>query len=208
MFSFRWTRFLSSDGEDHLPPAAYFASLPVLETGRLILRPLRRRDAKDIFSYASDPEVARYVLWEPHQSLSETKSYIRYMQSLSRRGLPSSWAVVLRESGKVVGTMGFMWFSDTNSAAEVGYSFSKAFWNQGLATEALQAVIRSVFSSLPLNRLEAQHDLRNPASGRVMEKCGMQKEGILRQRIRNKGEFIDTVLYAILRADLENQLHS
>jgi ribosomal-protein-alanine N-acetyltransferase len=205
MFSFRWTRFLARDDDGRVPPAAYFASLPVLETDRLILRPLRRQDAKDIFSYASDPDVARFVLWDPHKTLSETKAYLRYMRSLSRRGLPSSWAVTLRDSGKVIGTMGFMWFSEANSAAEVGYSLSKAFWNQGYATEALRAVIRSVFASLSVNRLEAQHDLRNPASGRVMEKSGMKKEGILRQRIRNKGEFIDVVLYAVLRSDLENQ---
>ena len=205
MFSFRWTRFLARDDDGRVPPAAYFASLPVLETDRLILRPLRRQDAKDIFSYASDPDVARFVLWDPHKTLSETKAYLRYMRSLSRRGLPSSWAVTLRDSGKVIGTMGFMWFSEANSAAEVGYSLSKAFWNQGYATEALRAVIRSVFASLSVNRLEAQHDLRNPASGRVMEKSGMKKEGILRQRIRNKGEFIDVFLYAVLRSDLENQ---
>ena len=71
--------------------------------------------------------------------------------------------------------------------------------------EALRAVIRSVFAELPVNRLEAQHDLRNPASGRVMEKSGMKKEGILRQRIRNKGEYVDVALFAILRSDLENQ---
>jgi ribosomal-protein-alanine N-acetyltransferase len=127
------------------------------------------------------------------------------MRSLSRRGLPSSWAVTLRDSGKVIGTIGFMWYSEANSAAELGYSLSKSFWNLGYATEALRAVIRSVFAVLPVNRLEAQHDLRNPASGRVMEKSGMKKEGILRQRIRNKGEYVDVALFAILRSDLENQ---
>ena len=203
MFSFKWTRFLAGGSKDVLSPAAYFFSLPVLETERLLLRPVRRKDAEDIYSYASDPEVARYVLWEPHRSLSETRAYIRCIRSLYHRGLPSSRAVVRRDSGHVIGTIGFMWYSDTNSAAEIGYSFSRAEWNRGYATEALNAVIRSAFSSLPLNRLEAQHDLRNPASGRVMEKCGMVREGILRQRIRNKGEWIDVVLYAILRSDLE-----
>lgn len=73
----------------------------------------------------------------------------------------------------------------------------------GIATEALQAVITSAFGSLPLNRLEAQHDIRNAASGRVMEKCGMRREGILRQRVKNKNEYIDTVLWSVLRSDLE-----
>ena len=205
MFSFGWTRFLAGGSKDVQSPADFFCSLPVLETGRLLLRPVLRKDAADIFSYASDPEVARYVLWEPHRSLSETRAYIRCVRSLYHRGLPSSWAVVRRDSGRVIGTIGFMWYSESNSAAEVGYSLSRAEWNQGFATEALSAVIRSAFSSLSLNRLEAQHDIRNPASGRVMEKCGMVREGILRQRIRNKGEWIDVVLYAILRSDLEKR---
>ena len=147
MFSFKWTRFLAGGSKDVLSPAAYFFSLPVLETERLLLRPVRRKDAEDIYSYASDPEVARYVLWEPHRSLSETRAYIRCIRSLYHRGLPSSWAVVRQDSGHVIGTIGFMWYSDTNSAAEIGYSFSRAEWNRGYATEALNAVIRSAFAS-------------------------------------------------------------
>lgn len=203
MFCFKWTRFLGTDHEKVLSPSAYFSSLPHLRTDRLLLRPLQRKDAKDIFSYASDPEVARYVLWEPHQSISDTRSYISYMLSLYRHGYPGSWAVVHQKTGSVIGTIGFMWYSDANRSAEIGYSFSRQYWNQGYATESLRAVIKSSFSSLPLNRLEAQHDLRNPASGRVMKKCGMRKEGILRQRIRNNSVYIDTALYAVLRCDLE-----
>lgn len=203
MFRNRWIRFLSGADGKELSPSAYFSSLPVLETNRLVLRPLKRKDAKDIFSFSSDPEVARYVLWEPHRSVADTKAYIRYMLDLYHRGLPCSWAVTLRDSGRVIGTMGFMWYSDANSSAEIGYSFSRSEWNRGYATEALRAVIASAFSALPLNRLEAQHDIRNPASGHVMEKCGMKKEGMLRQRIRNKGELVDVALYAVLRSDLE-----
>ena len=205
MFFSGLTRFLSASRGGPMAPAAYFASLPDLETSRLVLRPLKMKDAKDIFAYASDPDVARYVLWEPHKTVADTRNYIRYIRALYHRGLPASWAVTLRESGQVIGTIGFMWYSDVNSAAEIGYSFSKAHWNKGYATEALRTVMDSVFRTLPVNRLEAQHDVRNPASGRVMEKCGMRKEGVLRQRIKNKGEFVDVALWSFLRADLEPQ---
>ena len=107
MFCFKWTRFLGTDHEKALSPSAYFSSLPHLRTDRLLLRPLQRKDAKDIFSYASDPEVARYVLWEPHQSISDTRSYISYMLSLYRHGYPGSWAVVHQKTGSVIGTIGF-----------------------------------------------------------------------------------------------------
>ena len=203
MFFSGLTRFLSAGRGGPAAPAAYFASLPELETSRLVLRPLKMKDAKDIFAYASDPEVARYVLWDPHRSLAETRSYIRYIRSLYRSGLPSSWAVVFRQTNQVIGSIGFMWASEENRSAEVGYSFSRAFWNRGLATEALSAVLNSAFAALNLNRIEAQRDIRNPASGRVMEKCGMRQEGVLRGRLLNKGEFIDVALCAILRSDWE-----
>lgn len=203
--SFFWSRFLSvPSGQDGTGlPSLFFFRLPVLETEDLVLRKPARRDAKDIFCYASDEEVARYVLWEPHRNIGDTRRFIAYLRSRIRSGYPSSWVVTLRKTGRVIGTIGFVSWSAEHRFAELGYSFSREYWNRGYATQALQAVINAVFRALPLNRLEAQHDIRNPASGRVMQKCGLRQEGILRSRILNKGEYVDTVLYAILRSDWE-----
>ncbi len=181
----------------------FFSSPPVVETPRLILRPLRKSDARDLFSWCSDPEVAACVLWEPHQSLSETRSYIRYIRRLYREGLPSSWGIVDRETQRVIGTIGMMFYSPENRSCEIGYSLSRSFWGRGLMTEAVSALIRLLFHRLNLNRIEAQHDVRNPRSGRVLEKCGMQREGILRSRIINKGEAVDVMLWSVLRSDLQ-----
>ena len=181
----------------------FFSCLPVLETEDLILRKPRLSDAAEMYSYASDPEVARYVLWEPHTSISDTKAFIRDLRRRIRGGFPTSWVITLRATGQVIGTIGFMWYSSDNSSAELGYSLSRQYWNHGYATQALSAVIEKSFRKLPVNRLEAQHDVRNPASGRVMEKCGLRQEGILRSRIRNKGEYVDVALWAILRSDFE-----
>ena len=204
--SFLLNRLLSlpQDPEGAVSPPVFFSCLPELETADLILRKPAMKDAKDIFRYASDPEVARYVLWEPHRSLSETRSFIRFLRGRIRAGCPSSWVVTLKETGTVIGTIGFIWYSDENRSAELGYSFAREYWNHGYATQALTAVISALFRSLPLNRLEAQHDVRNPASGRVMEKSGLRQEGILRDRLINKGEYISVALYAILRADWES----
>ena len=204
--SFFWNRLLSlpENTDGAMSPAAIFYRLPTLETVDLILRKPAMKDAGDIFRYASDPEVARYVLWEPHRSPAETRSFVRFLRSRIRAGYPSSWVVVLKKTGAVIGTIGFIWYSETNRSAELGYSFSREYWNHGYATQALGAVIDAAFSSLPLNRLEAQHDVRNPASGRVMKKCGLRQEGILRDRIVNKGEYVNVALYAILRSDWEN----
>lgn len=205
MGSFSWTRFLSGRLNDDGPvsPPMYFSCLPVLETEDLILRKPRMKDAAEMYAYASDPEVARYVLWEPHSSVSDTRAFIRDLRRRIHGGYPSSWVITLRTSGRVIGTIGFMWYSAENSSAELGYSLSRSYWNHGYATQALKAVIDSSFRSLPVNRLEAQHDVRNPASGRVMEKCGLRQEGILRNRIRNKGKYVDVALWAVLRSDYD-----
>lgn len=182
-------------------PAEYFARLPVIDTPRLTLRRMTMKDAGDLYEYSRDPEVARHVLWTAHRSVWDTKAYIRYVLQQYRLGEPSSWCIVERASGKAIGTIGFMSFSAENSTVEVGYSLARSHWNRGMMAEALQAVLKEVFTVLRLHRVEAQHFSANPSSGRVMEKCGMSHEGHLRQRIWNKGEFMDVEMWAILRRD-------
>lgn len=178
-----------------------FSNLPTMRTERLEIRPVRMSDANDLYEYSSDPEVARHVLWDAHTSIHQTRGYIRYLLRQYRSAAPSTFVIVLRGSGKVIGTIGFMWLQTENRAAEVGYSLSRAYWNRGLMTEALRAVLEFGFTKLNLNRIEAQHESDNPASGRVMMKAGMRHEGKLRQRLYNKGRYTDVELYAILRQD-------
>lgn len=195
---FRWLTMPAAEPET---PQDYFARLPVLETERLVLRKMRMSDARDVYRYACDGEVARHVLWEAHRSVMESRAYIRYLLYQYRNGEPGSWAIVLRETGKVVGTIGYMSYSQDNSTVEVGYSLAREQWGKGLMTEALTAVIAETFRTLKLHRIEAMHFTDNPASGRVMAKCGMQHEGHMRQRICCKSVFRDVEMWAILRAD-------
>ncbi|NLG24965.1 MAG: GNAT family N-acetyltransferase [Clostridiales bacterium] len=173
---------------------------PIL-TPRLTLRRLSLRDANDLFSYCRDPEVARHVLWEAHRTPADSRAYVKYMLRKYRAGEPASWGIELKESGRIVGTIGYMWHQAENRSAEVGYSLAREHWNKGLMTEALAAVIAYSFESLGLNRVEAQHEMSNPASGSVMRKVGMVQEGLLRERLYNKGRYVDVALYAILRSD-------
>ena len=178
-----------------------FIYMPALETPRLRLRKLTMQDATDIFRYSRDTQVARHVLWDAHRTIGDSRAYLRYMLRRYRQHEAASWGIEYRATGQIIGTIGFMWIQTDNSAAEVGYSLSRDYWNRGLMTEALQAVIDYGFGRLNLNRIEAQHETANPASGAVMRKCGMQKEGTLRQRLYNKGRYVDVDLYAILRRD-------
>ena len=182
-------------------PREAFSHLPRLETPRLLLRPLVMHDAQDIYDYSRDPEVARYVLWSAHRSVSESRAYLRYILRQYREGAPSSWGIVLKATGRVTGTIGYMAYNEENSTVEVGYSLARSLWNQGLMTEALQAVLAFSFERMQIHRVEAQHNAANPASGRVMSKCGMHYEGRLRGRVYNKGRYVDVDLYAIVREE-------
>ena len=115
-----------------------FSQLPVLKTERLILRPLRMRDADDLFAYAKDPEVSRHVLWDAHKSKWDSRQFLRAAIRQYRRGLPGSFAITLRDSGRMIGTVGFMWVNVEYNSAEVGYSLSRDYWNKGIMTEALR----------------------------------------------------------------------
>ncbi len=178
-----------------------FSHLPTIATQRLVLRPARMCDAPDLFEYSTDPEVARQVLWDAHSSIHQTRAYIRFLIRQYRSGQPGSFVIELARERRVVGTIGFMWVQQEYRSAEVGYSLSHAYWNQGIMSEALAAVVAFGFEHLHLNRIEAQHESDNPASGRVMLHAGMRYEGRLRQRIYNKGRYADVDMYAILRED-------
>ena len=103
----------------------------------------------------------------------------------------------------MVGTIGFIWIEREHGCAEIGYSIGRPYWNRGLMTEALHAMLDFGFEKLYLNRIEAQFDVRDPASGRVMQKNGLQREGLMRQRMYNKGEYIDVEMWAILASDYQ-----
>ncbi len=179
----------------------YFAAMPMLTTARLVLRPGQARDAESLFRCTGDPEVARYVLWTPHRSVAECRSHIRYLNRKARGGEPSSWVIALRDTGRAIGTIGFTSYADETRTAEVGYSIARDQWNRGIATEALSALLSLCFERMKLHRVEALHDVENPASGHVMQHCGMRYEGTLRQKVFNKGQWRDVCLWAMLDTD-------
>ena len=189
-----------------MDPTSFFAHLPDVDTPRLRLRRLTMGDAADMYEYSQDLEVARHVLWDAHVHIADTKAYLRYAMRQYRNGEPASWGIEHKQLRKLIGTIGFMWIQREHNSAEVGYSLSRSFWNQGLMTEALHATLEVGFGELLLHRIEAQHETTNPASGVVMRKVGMNHEGTLRGRLYNKGRYVDVNLYAILRQDFVSRV--
>ncbi|MEO5952865.1 MAG: GNAT family N-acetyltransferase [Chloroflexia bacterium] len=178
---------------------------PTLETERLILRRMRMEDMEDIFEYASDPEVTRYVVFETHQTLDDTKVFLERVLS---RGLESgvlTFAVELKETRRVIGNCSIWEVDDRSKRAEVGYAINSAYRGKGYAPEALRAVIDLGFGVLRLNRIAGLAMLDNPASVRVMEKAGMRYEGTLREYMMIKGRFYDLQVCAVVRQEWEGR---
>lgn len=176
-----------------------FSDLPKLETERLLLRRLSMRDSNDVFEYASRPEVAEFVTWEHHRSISDSMVFIRSILNQYDEGVPSPWGIVLKQNTKLIGTGGFHNWSTGSKRAEIGYAISSAYWNLGYMTEALMEMIKFGFEVMQLNRIEAVCKTMNTASERVMQKCGMKFEGILRQHMFVKGTYHDLKMYSILK---------
>ena len=175
-----------------------------LETERLILRGFGMSDAEAMFrNWASDPEVVRFMPYDVCNTIEETRKRITEWMRYFEETAPNSavFAIELKDSGEVIGTIDFAETDREARAAEVGYQLGKLWWGYGYAAEALRAVIKHCFETAGLNRLWASYDPRNPNSGRVLQKAGMLCEGTLRQCKIRRGELADSVRYAILADD-------
>ena len=179
----------------------YFRDIPTLHTERLTLRRMLKRDAADMYEYASDPAVTEFLLWEPHINLKYTSRYLAFIQSKYRAGEFFDWAVIDNCESKMIGTCGFTSFDYENNSAEVGYVLNPSFWHKGIAPEALFEVIKFGFTVLKLNRIEAKYMLGNDNSRRVMEKVGMRFEGVSRDSIFVRGHYVSVGVCSVLRRD-------
>ncbi|MBR4872263.1 MAG: GNAT family N-acetyltransferase [Clostridia bacterium] len=178
-----------------------FSAIPQLETERLLLRKMMVGDCYDMYEYASNPEVTRYLTWHPHPDLEYTKDYLKYIANHYRLGDFYDWAVILKEENKMIGTCGFTRFRFPHNAAEIGYVINPAYRGREIAGEAVRAVMKFGFETLELHRIEAKYMAGNVASRRVMEKVGMSFEGVRRGEMMIKGEYRDVGTCAILREE-------
>lgn len=175
--------------------------IPRFETEHLILRKLTLEDAEDVFDYASNPKVSKYVTWETHRTINDSIAFIKMtIEKYEQKGI-GDWGLVLKENGKLIGTCGFVTWNKQHHWAEIGYVLSQDYWNRGIMTEAARTIIRHGFEKMDLNRIEAQHMVVNIASGRVMQKIGMTFEGVIREKFFAKGNYRDLKLYSILKRE-------
>ena len=174
-----------------------------IETERLILRRFTMEDVEPMFlGWATDPEVCKHMTWPPHENMEVTRELLERWTGSYGAADYYNWAIVLKENGpEPIGNISVVGINKEVDAATMGYCMSRAHWRKGIMAEALTAVIAFLFDEVGFNRVEADHDPNNPASGRVMEKSGMRHEGILRQAGRSNQGIIDVSRWAILKSD-------
>ena len=174
---------------------------PTLRTARLLLGGFAVDDAAELARLAGAREIADTTLAIPHPyQLQDALSWIEWQNS-DGATVSVDFAIRLLPRRQLIGSIGLRDIDTHHSQAELGFWIGKDWWGQGYAREAARAVIQFGFESLNLNRICAHHMTRNPASGRVLMAAGMQREGLLRQRVRKWGIYEDVVLYAVVRDD-------
>lgn len=171
-----------------------------IETDNLILRRFKMDDAETMFlNWAGDDEVTRYLTWPTHSDV-EVSRYVISMWEKDYESLSSyQWCIELRELGQAIGSIGVVNLREDIDMVEIGYCIGKGFWGRGITSEALNALIYFFFEEIKVNRIEAKHDSRNIASGKVMEKCGLVREGEKRQGDKNNSGICDIFFYGLIR---------
>ena len=172
----------------------------LLNTKRLLLRPLSELDCELIQSYCSEKELASTTLSIPHPyTLKDAEEWIVQLQKDS--GPSVVWGMVFEAT--LIGVISLV-IRQVYDSAELAFWVGRPYWRKGFCTEASKEVIKYGFQKRCLNKIFAYHMTRNPASGKVIKKIGMQFEGILRQHVKKWGQYEDLASYSMLRSEYES----
>jgi RimJ/RimL family protein N-acetyltransferase len=180
-----------------------------VRTERLDLRPFAAGDFDAVLDLRSRPDVARYQLTEP-RGPDQVRTFLRKATAdtvLEEAGQQINLAVVLRETGELVGDVVLIWRSAENAMAELGFIFHPDHHGKGYAREASEAMLSLAFDGLGLHRVIGRCDVRNAASYGLMERLGMRREAHFRRNELLKGEWTDELVYAMLAEEWADRTH-
>lgn len=177
-----------------------------LETERLVLRQFALEDADKMYqNWASDPEVTKYLTWPTHESVGVTKRVLSDWVSSYDNENQYQWCIAKKENNEPIGSISVVNMKEKAESFEIGYCISRAYWHQGITSEALRAVMDYLLNEVGARRIESRHDPRNPHSGAVMQKCGLRYEGTRIQADWNNTGICDEALYGYVKGVTEVQ---
>ena len=149
-------------------------NIPILETERLLLRPLTLEDAEAVFKWVSDERVTKYM---PYSSYTSVENVRKWLSTVGNEESTYNYGFVLRDNNLLIGS-GDIGYNSEKETWDFGYNLRFDSWNLGYATEATKAMISFVFKEFDARCFSANHAMDNPASGRVMKKCGLKFEHV------------------------------
>ena len=147
--------------------------IPTIETERLILRPLTIDDSKAVFEWTGDEKVAEYMIYSCHKNVETTTEWLKSLENLENE---YTWGFVRKSDGKLIGSGGIRFRTDEN-VWSFGYNLRYDCWGNGYATEVSKRMIEYVITEHNASEFVAEHAVDNPASGRVIQKCGLVFDG-------------------------------
>lgn len=163
---------------------------------RIYLRPLRIEDAVDVFDYAKDPDVKRYIGWPLMKTLEETTEFLKTLIERHEAKTHVYASVVEAGTEKVIGTLMLFNFDWDAKHGEIGYVFHKNVWGKGYCTEASKWFIEHAFETLELRKIFARVVSQNEGSSKVLLKSGFEKEAVLKDMYCIEGQLLDCVYYS------------
>ena len=170
----------------------------VIETERLLLRRFAQEDARPAFeNWTNDGRVTEFLRWQPHGEIAVTERVVGEWTESYRDEKFYHWAIVPKELGEPVGTISAVGIDDGTGTVHIGYCIGSRWWNKGYMSEALNAVISFFFREVKAKRVESQHHPDNIGSGRVMEKCGLAFERIVKDGDRSNKGIADACVHAL-----------
>jgi RimJ/RimL family protein N-acetyltransferase len=174
-------------------------AIPSLSTPRLSLGALNPKDIPQIVIYAGDKSIADTTLNIPHPYKEKDAQYwINSAQKGFEKGTQYTFCIRLKSTQEFIGSIGLI-VNRNNNNASLGYWIAKPFWNSGFATEATRVILEFGFNTLKLHKIYATHLIENPASGKVMIKNGMIKEGELKDHYKKEGKYRSVIQYRLIK---------
>ncbi|CDO03872.1 ribosomal N-acetyltransferase YdaF [Oceanobacillus picturae] len=177
---------------------------PVLETERLILRQIRKTDARSMLKYLSDKDVMEHYGLLPFQTEEEALDEIAWYDSIFAEKTGIRWGITIKGVDEVIGSFGFLNYVAQHSRSQIGYELDKQYWGKGIASEAIEAILEYGFGEMNLQRIEALIEPPNVASCKLVERKAFIKEGLLRSYEFNGKKFDDLYMYSLLKSDYES----
>lgn len=177
-----------------------FTTFPEIGTERLLLREITTEDVSGIYKLLSDQEVVKHDTFDLFTDIKQAEDLVSWFRDSFMKKRAIFWGITLKTRSEIIGFCKCE-IEIPKVRADLGYDLRSDYWNQGIMTETLDAIIKYTLKTINVNRVEAAVSMENSASIRVLEKVGFVKEGVLRERSYWKGKCHDMAMLSLLKSD-------